>query len=313
MFSEWSIRGVVADPSNESTDLVAWGQDHLGQPMPEFMSGDECLFCHRDLGARWGQNPHQLTLRAVDNSAAMKMLRGVAPSRAAETRYLLGRQHRVRYLKRGQKFGTLDLLSINWEPTDQKVGGISGRLPATWISDRFAASCAGCHTSGVNAETGAFHTLSLDCFVCHGDVELSHSKRDTSVIFGSHAVPEARIVIATCGQCHLRGGQSKSTQRPYPSHYVAGDNLFRDFLVELSEQAIANNQTVDRHVYANTREVMLTQNKAVTCVTCHDLHQASTEKHRTLPMMAICTTCHTQQDDLSVVRKLTKKSKVCGY
>src|SRR5437867_3363684 len=37
--------GALAQPRDP-----AWGSDHIGKPLPEFASGDECLFCHRDVG-----------------------------------------------------------------------------------------------------------------------------------------------------------------------------------------------------------------------------------------------------------------------
>src|SRR5258708_39671075 len=38
-------------------------QDHVGQPIPKYVTGDECLFCHRVKPAgTWQQNPHALTV-----------------------------------------------------------------------------------------------------------------------------------------------------------------------------------------------------------------------------------------------------------
>ena len=34
-------------------------QDHAGQPVPNYVTGDECLFCHRvKVADTWQQNPH---------------------------------------------------------------------------------------------------------------------------------------------------------------------------------------------------------------------------------------------------------------
>src|SRR5262245_32164886 len=44
-------------------DPAAWGSDHVGKPVPEFTTGDECLFCHREkIGTKWAENPHNLTI-----------------------------------------------------------------------------------------------------------------------------------------------------------------------------------------------------------------------------------------------------------
>ena len=34
----------------ETLDPAAWGSDHVGQAVPEYMESGECLFCHRDAG-----------------------------------------------------------------------------------------------------------------------------------------------------------------------------------------------------------------------------------------------------------------------
>jgi hypothetical protein len=51
-------------------DPAAWGSDHVGEPVPRFTSGDECLFCHRmDVGSTWSTNRHGQTVRAADQQA----------------------------------------------------------------------------------------------------------------------------------------------------------------------------------------------------------------------------------------------------
>src|SRR5438105_4008947 len=41
-----------------------FAQDHVGKPLPEYVTGDECLFCHRvQVADTWQQNPHARTVR----------------------------------------------------------------------------------------------------------------------------------------------------------------------------------------------------------------------------------------------------------
>src|SRR5262245_64922617 len=59
----------------QQLDPAAWRSDHVGKPVPAFTSGDECLFCHRDVGPTWGANRHGQAIRTVDPSAdALKAL-----------------------------------------------------------------------------------------------------------------------------------------------------------------------------------------------------------------------------------------------
>ena len=59
-------------------DPGAWGGDHVGKSVPEFMTGDECLFCHRKVGATWQRNRHYLTVHpATDRPQAICLLMGI--------------------------------------------------------------------------------------------------------------------------------------------------------------------------------------------------------------------------------------------
>jgi hypothetical protein len=54
-------------------DPAAWGTDHVGKPIPEFVHGDECLFCHRnDIGPGWQKNAHGLDLRQSEDAPEWK-------------------------------------------------------------------------------------------------------------------------------------------------------------------------------------------------------------------------------------------------
>src|SRR4051794_40685219 len=74
-------------------DPASWGGDHVGKAAVEFMSGDECLFCHRDVGPGWPKNRHGQTIRAVEaRSPAVTALAELpmAKSLAAEVELLMG-------------------------------------------------------------------------------------------------------------------------------------------------------------------------------------------------------------------------------
>ena len=278
---------------NARLDPAAWGSDHVGKLLPQYMTGDECLFCHRDIGPTWHENRHQLTIRPVD---------GEDVSPPTGTSYLLGSRRTIRFLKRSEQYGKLDL----WR---------DGR----WDEAMFADRCAGCHTTAVDSTTRAFSALSLDCFTCHGDVPLQHTEEIGRVLLSSKN-QEPREVMSICGQCHLRGGNSASSRLPYPNQFVAGDNLFRDFRVDFSLDVIDRQPVVDRHIYHNTRDVVVLGHTETTCLTCHDVHDASSEKHQSLENAAICATCHVEgTDNTRLVDGMRKRdrppahSQVCDY
>src|SRR5262245_9609516 len=139
----------------QQLDPAAWGSDHVGRPVPQFTSGDECLFCHRDIGPTWGADHHGQTVRTASAEdaglaalAASPQLKGLA----GEVELILGRNNRQRFLKRSAEHGKLDLLSLELVPA--KAGSAARTVQKEqprWDSRKFGSSCAGCHATGVNS------------------------------------------------------------------------------------------------------------------------------------------------------------------
>jgi hypothetical protein len=226
----------------------------------------------------------------------------------------MGNQNRQRFLKPNRDYGKLDLLSVEWAPA-QTVG--DGKLVASaqphWDGKQFANTCAGCHCTGVDPRTRAFSALGLDCYTCHGLVDLKHSKDPSLVHLSKKRKDPAQIVTSICGQCHVRTGASVVSGLPYPNNFVAGDNLFRDFRVDFSSEAIGRLNPADRHVLENIREVVLFGQEEVTCLSCHDVHQQSTKKHRALAQTESCLSCHNQTGSKKIRKAYEVHSQVCGY
>jgi Cytochrome c3 len=281
-------------------DPAAWGSDHVGKPVPEFTSGDECLFCHRDVGPGWPTNRHGQTIRAIEgDSASVTELARLLEFKnlAAEVEFVLGSKNNQRFLRRSADHGRLDLLS---------------REKAEWDTTTFGARCAGCHATGIDSAKQAFAAISLDCFVCHGEPSDKHTTQGSVVSLSPHRGDSAAVVTSTCAQCHLRTGESKSTGLPYPNNFVAGDNLFRDFRVDLSEGAVQKLNPADRHVQENVRAVVLLGKEETTCISCHSIHQQSSKKHHLVAESAICSTCHAPGNKKTRI-PYDVHSTTCGY
>jgi len=271
-----------------------WGGDHVGKPLPEFATGDECLFCHRNnIGQEWSKNWHNRTIHDVE--ADTPGLADLPKERAKEATLVLGGRRHHRFLKPNGAYGKLDLLAGSWDKT------------------KFADRCAGCHATAVDSKKRAFASPSLDCFVCHGDVPGEHAK-DTSLVYLSRKRKDpARVVTSICAQCHVRTGKSKSTGLPYPNQFVAGDNLFRDFQVDLSPEALSRLNPADRHVLENVRDVVVLGKEAMTCLTCHDVHKQSTKKHHLVATGNSCLTCHNATGSKKVLKPYEVHSTTCEY
>jgi hypothetical protein len=299
-------------------DPAAWGTDHVDKPLPEFLSGDECLFCHRmDVGPTWSKNRHFLTMRIVplrSKSEAALNKNASTKNFSAEVEFIMGGKRHIRFLKRTKKYGHFALLSAAWTPAKN---GNSGKLIRTdnphWNEQQFGKSCAGCHASGLDAKTESVTAVSLECFTCHGDVQLEHSKDTSKAILSKKRNDSARVVVSICGQCHIRTGKSISTGRPYANHFVAGDNLFRDFEVDWSEKHLKSLNPADRHVLENIRDVVLLGNSEVTCLSCHTVHKQTSEKHQLLSDQAICFNCHHANGSKAELKPYKVHSRVCEY
>lgn len=302
---------VVSDAASPPPE--AWGGDHVGKPFPEFATGDECLFCHRNtVGPAWGKNWHNQTIReATADLAGLAALKKDPTLKdfAKDVTLVLGGRHDLRFLKPNGAYGKFDLLSTAAKPS----GELRASANPHWDTKQFADGCAGCHATAVDAKTRAFATPALDCFTCHGDVPGGHTK-DTSLVYLSKKRQDpARVITSICAQCHVRTGASKSTGLPYPNQFVAGDNLFRDFQVELSPEKIAALNPADRHVLENIRAVVVLGKEDTTCLSCHEVHKQSTKKHHLAPVDASCATCHNPTGSKKIRKPYTVHSATCGY
>jgi predicted CXXCH cytochrome family protein len=311
--------GTVAEaPTTRTLDLAAWGSDHVGKPVPEYVAGDECLFCHRnDVGPSWNDNRHNGSVRelAPDSEALAALKENPALKGLADAISLvMGETHRQRFLKPSAAYGQLDLFSVAWVPPQPGSAGklLDAAFPF-WDSKTYGESCAGCHSTAVDPVERVFAARSLDCCVCHGSVANEHTKNAALVYLSPRRKDPARVTISVCAQCHVRTGTARSTGRPYPSNFVAGDNLFRDFQVDFSADAIDLLDPGDRHVVQNVRDVVVLGKERVTCLSCHDVHKQSNRKHRLLAQTESCFTCHDEAGLKHERKPYAVHSKVCGY
>ena len=304
------------------------GNSHVGKPLPEYLTGDECLFCHRNtVGSTWNINEHQRTLRptaAVPEIEAMLRSHPNLQSFADQVRFVLGNERQIRLLKKSEKYGRLDILSAILQPNQD--GGVSlvNKDAFHWDSETFGQRCAGCHATAVDSRTQSFSATGIDCYACHGVVDLKHAN-DTSLVFLSKKRNDPPIVIAsTCGQCHIRTGKSKASGLPYANNHVVGDNLFADFEVDLSSESLAEAPPRERHILANIRDSLHFQkqperngetaaNQSISCLSCHNVHRGSVRKHRKIAPSDYCHICHQPVDMELTYNRKKKHHALCGY
>jgi predicted CXXCH cytochrome family protein len=277
-----------------SQDPASWGGNHVGKPIPEYVHGDECLFCHRNtIGVTWQKNAHGLTVRQGEDAPELQTLAGKLPELAPvmnDIGYFLGSRHRLRFLKKSG-YGKFSLLNLQAVLGPNIIEKASGNSPS-WDKERFGSRCAGCHATAVDAKTNSFAAFGIDCYACHGDATVEHSKNTSLMWLSKKRRDDVRAITSICAQCHVRFGKSRSTGLPYANNFIAGDNLFQDFAVDFAKADDEALNPGDRHVLRNVRDVAVRGDLSTFCLTCHDLHVSSTARHSQARRGPICADCH---------------------
>src|SRR5215475_12942933 len=77
---ELSVYSQQPKPEQTALDPAAWGGNHVGKPIPEYVHGDECLFCHRNsIGVTWQKNAHGVAVRQGEDAPELQTLAGKLP------------------------------------------------------------------------------------------------------------------------------------------------------------------------------------------------------------------------------------------
>ena len=281
------------------------------------MTGEECLFCHRQKAAlTWEQNRHHLTIReANEQSPALAALKtSTAKDLADQVKFVMGNARRQRFLKTATDYGKLDLLSVAWSPPrNNEPGKLIAVRKSSLGRGPVGASCGWVSCDGRGPQ-GAVVFRRFPRLLCLPWQRAARASQQTPVgVLSPRRNDEPRVVTSICAQCHVRTGKSKSTGWPYPNNFVAGDNLFRDFLADLSDQALKPQNSADKHVLENVRDVVVFGKETVTCLSCHNIHGRSSKKHHLVAKSGLCLNCHTNAGPKRVVKPFSVHSETCGY
>ncbi len=319
IFSADHLANSQDSTQNKTVDPKAWGGNHVGKPIPEYVQGDECLFCHRyDVGQTWQQNAHGVAIRRREDAPSLVKMLDAQPALstvAKQVEFFMGSRHRVRFLKENG-YGKFAILAAQADLGEDGQAKTSAKIidgdKLTWDKEKFAPRCAGCHTTAFDAGAKTFSAFGLDCYVCHGDVDVNHSKDTSLVLLSKKRRSDAKVITSLCAQCHLRESKSRSTGLPFPNNFIAGDNLFQDLEVDWAKADDEKLNAGDRHVWRNVRDVALYGNEAITCLSCHQVHGSTTLKHRRILRAPICSECH-QSDGFKNIKRYVVHSSLCEY
>lgn len=204
----------------------------LGQaPIPEdaqFIGSDACGTCHWRAHGGWEDSLHPEMMRRVDQPGVVvaDFTAENMPFDPEDAVWAIGSRFAQQFM--GHDGTTETLLPGSWlvDKGEWKTKGWDG-----WNVPVPLQRCHGCHTVGLDVETGHFVEPGIGCESCHGP----GSWYRNTLGFGAIA---STLDAQVCGQCHTRG-LSADGKHFFPVGYKIGEPL-ADYFRE-SQPTISQN------------------------------------------------------------------------
>jgi nitrate/TMAO reductase-like tetraheme cytochrome c subunit len=285
-----------SEPADEDAGSAADRKDaRPANGLPGYQGSESCKGCHSVQYAEWKDSLHARTVH--EPSASEKQLLGRSLLCGDEdAKYVLGERHARRFMVASMTDPAKHLML----PCRYDVG------PAEWVSlhetdwksSTWEAGCGACHSVGFSSDDLTLRELGVGCEACHGPGSRHEDRtgRGGMVAFGRLT---SRQEIVICASCHLQGGRSKATGLNFARNYVAGDDLFADYLFDwgtLDGAAGSAGNPIDIHQKLLIRDAATRQAGELRCTSCHEFHRMGHAKHEKLSRQDFCHLCHEQAD-----------------
>ena len=189
-----------------------------------------CVRCHIDEFADWQDSLHPKMMRRVEQPGVV--VADLSPDHPdllfdpAEAVWAIGSKWQQQFM--GEDAHGETLLPGEWQVA-------AGRWKTTgwdgWQVPNPLVRCHGCHTVGLNVETGHFVEPGIGCESCHGQGGWHEALQG----FGGIA---NTLDAEVCGQCHARG-RSLDGATFFPVGYQPGERL-ADYFVEDEPDLLQN-------------------------------------------------------------------------
>ncbi|MCG8588848.1 MAG: cytochrome c family protein [Proteobacteria bacterium] len=182
----------------------------------DYSGSGACESCHAGVHAAWSDSQHTKMMRRVDEPGVVVADFGPDdPERLFdlhEAVWAIGGKWEQQFM--GVEDGHETLLPGAWWPLEKRwdVKAWDG-----WELPDPLRRCHGCHTVGLDVETGTFVEPNIGCESCHGPSEW-HVRT-----WGLGAVTTT-VDSQVCGQCHHRGTTPDGAYH-FPVGYRPGDDL----------------------------------------------------------------------------------------
>lgn len=229
------LSAVVVSASNETPLPAA----PIAQTSPEgatYVGATTCFGCHSQYYRNWDMTLHSEMVKGPEASVA-DFAAGGAPIALEDVTFVLGNKYSQRFVQQ-----TADGYTV--------LPGIWHIQTQEWIEAEeqdWLADCAGCHTTGFQADAAAdaaWSELNITCEACHGPgsahVEAASALPEGVDPMSEEVLAVRQTIVSTvdsqvCGQCHSQG-TSADGAHPYPVGHQVGAPLEESFsLVQHAE------------------------------------------------------------------------------
>ncbi|MHB9037632.1 MAG: multiheme c-type cytochrome [Armatimonadota bacterium] len=252
---------------------AAIGDVHTAQ----YKGATLCMMCHKAKNKQivegYQKSPHAKAMQKGDAEGAIVAdFSSNTAFKKDQVAYVLGTgRNEQSYLDKDYKVlpATWDVKSKSWKPAEAVDG---------------ATQCIGCHVTGLDTAKNTCTQMGVGCEACHGPGgDHTGSPGKTTIVNPSSLTPAQKAMV--CGQCHS-AGHDISGKFAFPVGYRPGDDLSKYF-VDAKPTSAGRNQQYSEYVTSKHSQV------GVTCVTCHDPHNTSTNPAQLKkPVTELCLGCH---------------------
>ena len=264
-----------------------------------YVGSATCARCHANTYTSLQETWHQQILRSAEDANILGDFNSQDPDltfKPEEVSWVLGGQYKQRYLT--EIDGALFVLPAEWNVAAEEWVAYE---VDSWQSRPYARFCAGCHTTGYDAETQTWIEPGVGCETCHGpgaDHVASTGDRNKIV---NPAELQFQDQVSVCAQCHSRG-EDPSGKFPFPVGYRPGGpaEFHETFIFSTDENNFWPDGTAKRHhmQYQDWRQSV--HRDSVGCIFCHTSHSKGETDHQTRMVdNDRCVICHEGNRDLA--------------
>jgi len=265
---------------------------------PVYIGSDSCALCHGAKHESSQQTWHARILRPASEETIAGDFTSTDPDltfTVDEVAYVVGGQFSERYLTEVE--GELYVLPAQWNvASDEWVP----YHPEDWLDRPYARYCAGCHTTGFDAESETWSEVGVQCEACHGPGSDHVALAGERAMIINPALLDFQAQTEVCGQCHSRGTDPTGVYE-FPVDFQPGGALKLDdaFIAAADEEHFWPDGSSRAHHQEYLDWQKSPHAAGVSCVFCHVSHSHGETAHQTRWVgNHRCLICHEEKRDL---------------